>query len=787
MKKLGLLFSLSLMTLGVLAQTARVQVIHNSPDAAAATVDVYVNGAMFLDDVDYKTASPFQSVPANALLNVGIAPGNSSSVNDTIANFQYTLADNETYIIVAQGIVSPTGYSPATPFDLAVYTLGREEAGTAGNTDLLVVHGVTDAPAVNVVETEVLSTTAVSNISYNEFSGYVELPTNDYVINVETLNGDVVAAYEAPLQTLGLEDSAITVLASGFLDPTVNSGGDAFGLFAVLPSGGDFIPLPQATARLQVIHNSADALAAAVDIYLNGEILLDSFSFRTASAFIDAPANITNEIAVAPANSTSASQAVATVPVVLDARDTYVAIANGIISPMGYTPATAFSLDVYDMGREAADTTGNTDVLVFHGSTDAPVVDVVESGVGAGTIVDDLAYGDFQGYLELPTDDYVLDIALQTGDNAFSYNAPLSSLGLEDEALVVVASGFVDPSQNSNGPAFGLWVALPTGGALVELPASTARLQVIHNSADMAASVVDVYLNGGLLIDDFAFRTATSFIDAPANVEAEIAVAPSNSNDVNDAIATIPVTLMNGETYIAVAHGNVSASGYVITESFGLSVYGMAREAATDANNTDVLVHHGATDAPVVDVNEVLVGAGTIVDNLAYEDFQGYLELANTDYTLELKDETNTTMLAQYQAPLQTLGFAGEAITVVASGFLDPSQNSDGASFGLWVAVAAGGDLVELPGTPLNVDEEVTSDALNVFPNPVMNGQINVQPSFDQGSIILMSIDGTVVMQDRFNNDRINLDVNDLNAGYYMLEVRSEEGASEYAKISIIR
>ena len=43
-----------------------------------------------------------------------------------------------------------------------------------------------------------------------------------------------------------------------------------------------------------------------------------------------------------------------------------------------------------------------------------------------------------------------------------------------------------------------------------------ARVQVIHNSADEAAEVVDVWLNDILLIDDFEFRTATPFVDAPA-------------------------------------------------------------------------------------------------------------------------------------------------------------------------------------------------------------------------------------------------------------------------------
>ncbi|MBN2682532.1 MAG: DUF4397 domain-containing protein, partial [Bacteroidales bacterium] len=58
------------------------------------------------------------------------------------------------------------------------------------------------------------------------------------------------------------------------------------------------------------------------------------------------------------------------------------------------------------------------------------------------------------------------------------------------------------------------------------LQAQTARLQVIHNSADNAAQMVDVYANGALLLDDFAFRTATPFIDVPAGINLQVAIAP---------------------------------------------------------------------------------------------------------------------------------------------------------------------------------------------------------------------------------------------------------------------
>jgi hypothetical protein len=130
----------------------------------------------------------------------------------------------------------------------------------------------------------------------------------------------------------------------------------------------------------------------------------------------------------------------------------------------------------------------NTDVLVFHGSTDAPTVDIVEIGQGAGTIVDDLMYGMFDGYLELPTADYILDIRDETGmQTVASFAAPLSSLGLDGEAIVVVASGFLVPENNSGGPAFGLYAALPTGGNLVPLGNVTGTEETLFDESQFKA------------------------------------------------------------------------------------------------------------------------------------------------------------------------------------------------------------------------------------------------------------------------------------------------------------
>ncbi|MEE4178618.1 MAG: T9SS type A sorting domain-containing protein, partial [Bacteroides sp.] len=142
--------------------------------------------------------------------------------------------------------------------------------------------------------------------------------------------------------------------------------------------------------------------------------------------------------------------------------------------------------------------------LAFHGSTDAPTVSVWETGVGAGQIISDFTYGDFAGYLELPTADYVLEVRTADGETTVvAYSAPLATLGLEGAALTVVASGFLNPANNSDGDAFGLFVALASGGDLIALPVYVETFEVTFNVDMTYAEEFDpesdvVYLTGSL-------------------------------------------------------------------------------------------------------------------------------------------------------------------------------------------------------------------------------------------------------------------------------------------------
>ena len=545
------------------------------------------------------------------------------------------------------------------------------------------------------------------------------------------------------------------------------------------------------TARVQVIHNSADASAAQVDVYLNDGMLIDDFAFRTATAFIDAPAGIPIDIEIAPSTSSTSAESIYTLTTTLTAGETYVLVASGIVSASGYSPATPFGIDVFGMGQEMAASSGNTDLLVYHGSTDAPTVDIYEKD--AGELAGDAAYGNFAGYLELPTADYYLQVREETGTTSVAgFDAPLATLGLADSAAVVVASGFLDPSMNSDGAAFGLYVALPQGGDLVALPESKARVQVIHNSADAAASAVDVYLNDGLLIDDFAFRTASAFIDAPAGQSISIDIAPGTSASAGESIYNLSTMLDPTKTYVLVASGIVSASGYSPATPFGIDVFDMGQEMAASSGNTDLLVYHGSTDAPTVDIYEK--DAGELVDNLMYGDFAGYLALPTQDYTIEVRNEAGTGIVASYQAPLSTLSLQDSAIVVLASGFLDPVNNSNGESFGLYVSLPGGGELLALP-IYTNIEERFNAGTkqLNAYPVPaadlltveyrIENPGESIIEVFDvTGNRIEMILPG----KQPAGKHAIEIGLNNYKEGVYFIRLRTEKSTS-MVKVSVAK
>lgn len=629
---------------------AGVQVIHNSATSGTGsgpTVDIYVNGLLLdaLTAVPYRAATPFLELPADVDIEVAVAVSPSNSVDDAVAEFPLgQLTAEEHYTVVATGIVGNT----TTPFNLAVNAGAQQSAATAGRVDFNVYHGATDAPNVDIDARTVGN--LISDLAYGDFSdGYLSVSPDVYYIDVRAAGDpNIVATFEADLSALA--DGAATVFASGLLADTPN-----FGLFAALADGA-VVELPVTEiARLQVVHNSPTPgtdSGPTVDIYVNGDLLapLSDVPFRAATSFLTVPAGVELNIGVAGGGSGSVADTLANFPVTLENGATYVATANGIVGDMD----APFTLDINASAIESSGDDNTVAFSVLHGSPDAPNVDVDLRTIG--NIISDLPFGSYDGYFGAPPAEYFIDVRAAGDPNIVgTFFADLTTLG--GQAITVFASGILGDT-----PGFGLFAAL-ADGTVVELPATeVARVQVVHNSP---SPTVDVYADGGLLLDDFAYQTATPFVTLPAGVDIELAVAPGNSTSADDAIFNQTVSFVNGETYAVIAHGIVGDG----TTPFTLSVSDRAQESSTDDSQVQVMAFHGTPDAPNVDI--ATFAQPPLVGDLAYGSFTaGYLSLDPDAYNLEIRPAGGSLndVVATFNADLSEA--AGGAGIVMASGTL---------------------------------------------------------------------------------------------------------------------
>ena len=216
------------------------------------------------------------------------------------------------------------------------------------------------------------------------------------------------------------------------------------------------------SARAQFIHNSA--LAGPVDIFVDSELVQAGVDFREATPFLDIAAGEAIEVYILPAGE-EITKRVFPKTVEFSDEGTYIVVIAGDESVKG-----TLDLFIFDQGQEAASDPAKTDLLAFHGSTDAPMVSIWETAIVNAELITDLSFGDFDGYLELDTEDYILEVRAD-GTAIAAYFAPLADLNLQGEALVVLASGFINPPDliRNNGTDFGLFIALPSGGPLVPL------------------------------------------------------------------------------------------------------------------------------------------------------------------------------------------------------------------------------------------------------------------------------------------------------------------------------
>ena len=185
---------------------ARVRVVHASPDAPA--VDVLVDDAAALSNVDYLTASDYVEL-ADGAHNVKV---NAAGTSTTVIDADVDLADGTDYTVIASGLLETI--QPIVLED-------DNSTPAAGTARVRAIHGAPSAPAVDVYVTAPgadleAASPALSNVAFGDVADYLEVPAGDYQVRV-TPAGTKTAVIDSGALTLtsGQVRTAIAVDAPG--------------------------------------------------------------------------------------------------------------------------------------------------------------------------------------------------------------------------------------------------------------------------------------------------------------------------------------------------------------------------------------------------------------------------------------------------------------------------------------------------------------------------------------------------------------------------------------------
>lgn len=183
------------------ADTAKVRVLHASPDAPA--VDVYLDDAKVdaLTNVPFATISGYLDIPAGDHNVKVYATG---STTDPVIDADVTVAAGARYTIAATNAVA----------SITAQVLEDKPSPDCDSASVRVVHFSADAPAVDVATTGSDPADAVvKNLEYPNATGYVALPAGSYDLEVRLAGTTTVAL---PLPGVAVEAcNAYSVFAIG--------------------------------------------------------------------------------------------------------------------------------------------------------------------------------------------------------------------------------------------------------------------------------------------------------------------------------------------------------------------------------------------------------------------------------------------------------------------------------------------------------------------------------------------------------------------------------------------
>ncbi len=306
--------------------TARVRLVHASPDAPAVDVTLASSGDAVFDGVAFGDSDTVE-VPAGTY-TLQVRPGTEENDGDVIAEYTVELAGGTAYTAFAGGYLTPGDEPTDEPFDLSLaFDAGAGGGGIVETAGVRVAHMSPDAPNVDVY---VDGDRVLGDVSFRAVSEYLRVPVGDRQVTITAAGDRSTAVFEGELT---LESADYTLVAAGEL------GADTFEVLPLVDDRSD----PGSDARLRAVHVSPDAPAVDVTVE-GGPTLFDGLSFTASGTVTVGAGDYTAQ--VRPDTEGNDGEVAYDADLSLDGGTVYTAFASGYLSPDDEPTDEPFDLTV---------------------------------------------------------------------------------------------------------------------------------------------------------------------------------------------------------------------------------------------------------------------------------------------------------------------------------------------------------------------------------------------------------------------------------------------------------
>ncbi|SFS70412.1 protein of unknown function [Halostagnicola kamekurae] len=302
--------------------------------------------------------------------------------------------------------------------------------------------------------------------------------------------------------------------------------------------------VPDAVAAVRIAHFSPDA--PAVDVYVDGERVLQSISYDEVSPYLEIEPGAA-ELTITAAGD---SETVVFEDSVYFGRAFYTVAAVGELEDESFSP-----LILTDAGSSL--------VRLVHASPDAPAVDVVGND-GAMELFENVSFGTATNYVALPAGSYALDV-------------------------LPAADGNGEPDAGGEAPDYDSVEGVETGGGTA---VGGNESETDGNESVAAGNETAIDGNETATAGN---ETATGTNDGETGVDDTAAETGDDSGRTDEAVASLEVTLEQGGAYTVAAIGYLEATDdetafdVTVLEDGPMAVLSEAEESGSsgDAGSSD--------------------------------------------------------------------------------------------------------------------------------------------------------------------------------------------------------